>query len=204
MFTFGLELHTPHLAPLLPLSSNALLYSAVAIPTKITELCLAIFEKPTMQSYTWFFSLAQPVAEERQTQLQADFDRFTAQWQSHGTPVQGLITLRYGRFVVIQANPEVARPSGCSIDSLKRGVESILNHHQLAWLDPAWIFYRQGEDQIESVRFTQIPELIQAGTLNADSIVFDHSLNQSDGLSRWELPLQETWLRRYLATKKQA
>lgn len=154
-----------------------------------------------MQQYTWFFSLEHPVAEAQQAALQADFDRFTAQWKTHGQPVEGLIGLRHGQFVVVQANPGQARPSGCSIDSLKRGVEQILGQHQLTWLDPAWVFYRAADGQIKRVLFRQIPALIASGELTGDSLVFDHSLNQSDDLSRWEVPLRDTWLRRYLATQ---
>lgn len=157
-----------------------------------------------MQLYTWFFPLAQPVGEAQKALLQADLDGFAAQWESHGTPVEGLITLRYDRFVVIQANPGDSRPSGCSIDSLKRGVEAILNGHQLQWLDPAWVFYREGTDQIQAVKFNQIPALLEEGKISPETIVFDNTLNQSDDLSRWEVPLQDTWLRRYLTSKKQA
>ncbi len=157
-----------------------------------------------MQQYTWFFSLEKPLSAEEEAALQSDFDRFTAQWKSHGTPVSGLIQIRYGRFVVVQADPSQARPSGCSIDSLKRGVEELLRRRDIAWLDPAWVFYRRDNGEIDKVMFNQIPALLADGEMHAETLVFDHSLAQSDDLSRWEVPMQQTWLSRYLTTKKQA
>lgn len=157
-----------------------------------------------MQQYTWFFSLAQPIDAQQQAQLQADFDAFTAQWKSHGTPVSGLINLRYGQFVVVQASPDEARPSGCSIDSLKRGVEGILQRHALTWLDPAWVFYRDAQGEIKRTLFNQVPALLVSGEMHEDTVVFDHSLSQTDDLARWEVPMRDTWLSRYLTTKKQA
>jgi hypothetical protein len=157
-----------------------------------------------MQLYTWFFSLEAPVSEPQQAALQAEFDRFTAQWKTHGQPVEGLISLRHGQFVVVQANPAQGRPSGCSIDSLKRGVEQVLTQHQLGWLDPAWVFYGEADGSFSRVLFHQIPALVANGTLTGDTVVLDHNLGQSDDLSRWEMPLRETWLQRYLPAEQRA
>ncbi|MEL7340070.1 MAG: hypothetical protein AAGM67_06255, partial [Bacteroidota bacterium] len=120
----------------------------------------------------------------------------------HGTPVDGLVQIRYGRFVVIQSNPAEARPSGCSIDSLKRSIGQILQKHGLEVLDASHVFYRSGTD-IHAANFKSLSGLVKDGSLTADSIVFDHSLAQSDDLSLWELPLKQTWMKRYLPTVRQ-
>ena len=151
-----------------------------------------------MQAYTWFYSLVTPLTASQEAALRADFAAFTQQWQSHGTPVDGLIQVKYKRFIIAQANPTDSRPSGCSIDSLKRGIEQILVRHQLPWLDAAYVFFRKDTDEIEAVHFREIATLVQSGTLKADTTVFDHSLSQSDDLSKWEVPLKQTWLKRHI------
>jgi hypothetical protein len=154
-----------------------------------------------MQEYTWFFSLEHAITPEQQSALQGNFDRFTAQWKTHGQPVDGLIQIHYHQFVVIQANPTQGRPSGCSIDSLKRGVEQILTQHGIVWLDPAWIFYRDEAGEIHRTLFHQIHALVASGQMTGDTVVFDHNLGQSDDLTRWEQPMRNTWLNRYLPAK---
>ncbi|GAB4412640.1 MAG: hypothetical protein OHK0039_18780 [Bacteroidia bacterium] len=151
-----------------------------------------------MQRYTWFFSLPTPLDAAQAATLQQDFDRFAAQWKSHGTPVEGMIGIRYGQFIVARAQPDSERPSGCSIDSLRRGIEQILQRHGLAWAEAAIVFYRDAGGAVQHADFRQIPTLVAAGTLTGDTIVFDHTLGQSDDLSQWELPLKQTWLKRYL------
>ena len=151
-----------------------------------------------MQAYTWFYSLATTLTDSQEAALLADFSAFTRQWQSHGTPVEGLIQVKYKRFVIAQANPADSRPSGCSIDSLKRGIEHILTQHQLPWLDAAYVFFRKDTDDIQAVHFREITSLVQSGALKAETTVFDHSLSQSDDLSKWEVPLKQTWLKRHL------
>ncbi len=154
-----------------------------------------------MQSSTWIYSLANDIDDTKADQLRSDFDKFTQVWNSHGTPVDGLVRIYYHRFIVIQADPKVVRPSGCSIDSLKHAVARILSEHQLECLDAAYVFYKVGEE-INAVHFQKIPQLVADGTLAARTIVFDHSLNQSDDLSKWEMPMEETWLRRFLRVKQ--
>lgn len=154
-----------------------------------------------MQTYTWIFSLASPVNDSVASDLKRDFEAFQAQWKSHGTPVTGLITLRYQNFVIIQSKEDESRPSGCSIDSLRRGVTAILQQYSLQWLEGGEVFYRDENSQIQMVHFQKIPALVEEGTLRPETIVFDHSLNNSDDLSLWETPMNKTWMKRFLPSE---
>ncbi|MDP5170302.1 MAG: hypothetical protein NWR72_08645 [Bacteroidia bacterium] len=154
-----------------------------------------------MQQYTWIFSLLTPVGTSTAEQMTQAFEAFQAQWKTHGTPVQGLIKLHHNQFVVIQAKNDDSRPSGCSIDSLRRAVTSILEQHRLPWAEGGEIFFRNASGDIQMVHFQQIKALVADGTLNEDSIVFDHSLSNSDDLSLWEVPLADTWMKRFLPSE---
>ena len=155
-----------------------------------------------MQNYTWFYSLKSSLSPEQEQALEVDFANFLNQWKTHGTPVDGLIALKYGRFIIIQSDPQVSRPSGCSIDSLKRSISQILNAHGHEVLDAAHVYYRDQNQDIQVTHFSKIPSLVASGDLTPETIVFDHSLAQSDDLSKWELPMSQTWLDRYFANKQ--
>lgn len=150
-----------------------------------------------MQQYTWFFSLKDSLSPAAKAQLQASIDAFLAQWKTHGVPVDGLVRIAHDRFVIVQSNPSEGRPSGCSIDSLKRGMTQVLQQNEVETVDAAHVYYRQG-DQIQYTHFKEISQQIAQGILKEGDIVFDHSLGQSDDLTQWEKPLQDTWLKRYL------
>ncbi|MEZ4828959.1 MAG: hypothetical protein R3C61_22135 [Bacteroidia bacterium] len=150
-----------------------------------------------MQQYTWFFSLRQPLSSEKKEAVEHSFARFLSQWKTHGTPVDGMISLKYDQFVIVQADPAVNRPSGCSIDSLKRAISTILQQEQLEWLDAGMVFYRRTGGEIQSVNFREIPALVKSGEITPETIVFDNSLDQSDDLSKWEVAVKHTWLNRY-------
>lgn len=151
-----------------------------------------------MQSYTWFFSLKDELDPNTFQALKQDFDRFTAQWKTHGKPVDGLIQIRHKRFVIAQSNPGDDRPSGCSIDSLRRGIEEILQKHQLKTFDNGYVFFVGEEGDIQEVHFRELPDYVKGGRLSAHTMILDHTLSQTDDLNKWEAPLQSTWLKRYL------
>ncbi|MEL6132300.1 MAG: hypothetical protein AAFR59_02930 [Bacteroidota bacterium] len=151
-----------------------------------------------MQQYTWIFSLRAPLNPDAKAELQKDLDTFTGQWKSHGTPVEGLIQVKRDQFIIVQADPSVSRPSGCSIDSLRRGVDQILKHHGLEVLTPASVGYEGGGGEVTFVDFREIPQYVKEGKLHAQTRVFDNTLSQSDDLALWEQPLEATWLKRYL------
>lgn len=151
-----------------------------------------------MQLYTWIYSLEQPASAEKIAALNKDLGHFLDQWKSHGVPVEGLIQLRYDRFVLIQSRPDQERPSGCSIDSLRRSVEQILQNQGLTWADNSGVFFRDPSGEIRLIHFLQLEKLISDGEITGETLVFDHSMGNGDDLSRWEVPLKETWMKRYL------
>ena len=155
-----------------------------------------------MQLYTWIYSLKQTLSSDTEASLQRAISAFLSQWKSHGTPVEGMIQLKYQRFVIVQANPEDERPSGCSMDSLKRAVSSILEEHHLEQVDAGYVFFRNANGEIEHVFHRDLQSHIAQGKLQAETIVFDHTLSQSDDLTVWEVPLSSTWLKRYLKDQR--
>ncbi|MFN0202102.1 MAG: hypothetical protein ACKVTZ_11315 [Bacteroidia bacterium] len=146
----------------------------------------------------WFYSFIQPLSASQIASLTQAFDGFLANWKSHGTPVTSNIQFYHQHFIVIQAELHGGQPSGCSIDSMKKSVGEILQAQQLAETDAAQVFYQNVAGELASVHFKEIAQLLQSGELSAETMVFDHTLNQTGDFSQWEKPLKDTWLKRFL------
>ena len=151
-----------------------------------------------MQTYTWIYSLVREIPDEQLTVLIRDFEEFLNQWKSHGVPVDGMIQIKRRQFVIIQSNPGDNRPSGCSIDSLKKSVEHILKNRGLDWLENGYVSYLADDNQIEHVHFSKIKERVENEQLKGDTLILDNTLSQTDDLNKWEVPMKESWLKRYL------
>jgi len=151
-----------------------------------------------MQQYTWIYSLNETLSAAQNEALLAQFQAFAQNWKSHGTPVEGTVTIHYQRFIIVQADMSSERPSGCSIDSMRRTVENTLKEQGIFYTDAAQIYYRNAQNEITSVHFREVSTLLEKGEMNENTIIFDSTLSNSDDLSKWEVPLGQTWLKRFL------
>ncbi len=144
---------------------------------------------------TWIFQLLEPLSLAQVEKINTETATFLNSWKAHGTPVPGSAEIRYNRFVVLKSQEGTA--SGCSIDAMTREVGRILNEAGAKSAESGLIFYRDG-GEIKTVDFREVEKLIAGGMLHADTIIFENTLGHTNDLSRWELPLKETWLARFL------
>lgn len=151
-----------------------------------------------MQQRTWFYTLTEKLSDDRAHELMAAVDNFLGQWKSHGTPVAGTAALHYGQFLVLQAAPDGEMPSGCSRDSLNRGVSAVLQQHGLSYFDAGVIGWKQADGNLALMDFRSIKSLITSGQLTDNTIVLDNTLSNTDDLTKWEVLLKDTWMKKYL------
>ena len=146
--------------------------------------------------HTWIFQLSQPFTAAQQPELSAALTAFLQRWKAHGHPVKGAAELRHGRFIILQA--EEGTTSGCSIDSMTREMEQILSGMGLALLDNAQILYRAADGGMAQVHFRDVKAAITDGRLTPSTVVYDTSMGQSSDLARFEVPLHQSWMGRFL------
>jgi hypothetical protein len=149
--------------------------------------------------HIWIFQLAVAPSEATKALVLQQLDAFTAVWKAHGAPVPGKAEMRHDRFVVVVAEPGHA--TGCSIDSMTKGVTDILAHQNLEILGPERIFFKGAGGQLDHIDFKEVRAAILDGRLSPATTVFDSTMGQTNDLSRWELPLDQTWMGRFLPQK---
>lgn len=149
--------------------------------------------------HVWIFQLALAPSDATKAAILHELDAFMAVWKAHGSPVPGKAEIKHDRFVVVVAEPGHA--SGCSIDSMTKGVNDILSKQGIAVLGPENVFFRENDGNLAHVDFKEIRGAVQSGRLHADTIVFDSTMGQSNDLTRWEVPLHTTWMARFVPQK---
>ena len=149
--------------------------------------------------HIWIFQLASMPDAGQSAILNSGLDHLMQTWKAHGSPVPGTYQLQYGRFLIVQAEPGHA--SGCSIDSMNRSVAEILTNANLSVLGAERVLFRAHDGSISDIDFKEVKVAIQDGRLNADSIVFDGTLGNSNDLAKWEVTLSQTWMARFLTVR---
>lgn len=146
--------------------------------------------------HTWIFQLKEALTDSQRELVEADLMVLMREWKAHGSAVPGESTVYYNRFVMVQAEPGAT--TGCSIDSMNRGVESVLSTHGAAVLPHNFVFYRKGDEQLDYMDFREVQGAIQSGDLHPATTVYDSTLGQANDPERWEIKLADCWLSRYL------
>lgn len=149
--------------------------------------------------HIWIFQLASTPDSGQSAILTSGLDHLMQTWKAHGSPVPGTYQVKYDRFLIVQAEPGHA--SGCSIDSMNRSVSEILTNANISVLGAERVLFRAHDGSISDIDFKEVKAAIQDGRLNAESIVFDGTLANSNDLAKWEVPLSQTWMARFLTVR---
>jgi hypothetical protein len=142
---------------------------------------------------TRLFSLAEAFAIEDQ------LDNFTAQWQSHGQPVQGKGFLFFGQFIVLLADESNTIVSGCSTDSSVALIKKLEQEFSTPLLDRTQLAFVVNE-KIERLPLSQIDYAIEKGFITGDTLYFNNTVTtKADLEANWIIPVSKSWLAKKLA-----
>lgn len=157
------------------------------------------FETLSATSRIWIYQSSRELAFTEAEQLSNALEDFITGWNSHGNELKGAFEIVENRFIVIAVDESVAGASGCSIDSSVRVLQEFGQQHGIDLMDKSHVNFKSGEN-IQTVPFTQVKGLVAAGTISANTLVYDISLNQLDNyLQGWPKPASVTWISRFLS-----
>lgn len=151
-------------------------------------------EKFPDDSRLWVFDANAPVDESHRDVLQERIGSFLTDWVAHGSGLSAGWELRYDRFLMIAVDESQTSASGCSIDSLTRFVTKLGDDLGVSFLDRNSVSHRAGDTIARNTREV-FKELVTAGVLTGDTIVFDNTVSNLGAVRRgeWELPAKNSW-----------
>ncbi len=145
----------------------------------------------------WIYPFEQEFDPDREQIIRQGLEPFMSQWVSHEASVQGAFEIFSNRFVVVAAHcPEGI--SGCSIDSLVRKFKSLRSLHGLDGLKGGILYFRNPQGEIQAVEQLKFRELIESGTVSAETPVFQTSVQTLGRLrsDEFETPFEHSFLAR--------
>ncbi len=126
---------------------------------------------------------------------------FTAQWQSHGTPVKGAGYLFFGQFIILMADERATGVSGCSTDSSVRLIKDIEQRFAVNMFERTTLAFAIKEKsdsyRIQLLPLSQLQYAVDNGFINGDTLYFNNLVETKDALEKeWIIPVKESWLAR--------
>ncbi len=152
-------------------------------------------------SRIWIYQANRALSTEEEQKIQKKLDDFTSQWQAHGHSLAAHGEIRHKQFIILSVDEQVAGATGCSIDKSVYLMKEIEVEFNLDLFDRFRIAYRDGKNVINCSR-QEFEDLLSAGDLNPDTIVFNNMVStRSDLSTSWEVAMKDSWHAQVFADK---
>ena len=156
------------------------------------------FDELTLQSRVWVFQSNRIMTPSEQSSIDGDVKHFVQKWSTHGVQMLASHVLFHNCFVVIAADEQKQAASGCSIDSFTALFKAFGTQYNLSFFDRFSIAHKSGDVVVIS-NLDDFKQLINDGRITQETLVFNNLIERRQDLStKWELPLKESWQKRYL------
>jgi hypothetical protein len=144
-------------------------------------------------SRVWVYQSTTVLTAEQTASIQGHLNNFTQSWTAHNNQLKATAVVQYNRFLILVVDESQAGASGCSIDKSVNFMKQLEQEFHITLFDRFNLAYRDGAE-IVSVSRNEFEELIKAGKITEDTIVFNNLIQTLDELeSKWEVPLKDSW-----------
>ena len=152
------------------------------------------------QSKIWLYSPNAPLSPEQAEAIGRILFNFSAQWTSHNRDLRGWGGVLFGHFLCLAVDESQASASGCAIDRSVALLRQIEEQYGVELFDRfTFVFWDETQGQTQVYKQEQAQAALQAGTIQAQSLVFDPLVNTLDKLRQEFLrPVQSSWHWRFL------
>jgi len=147
----------------------------------------------------WAYLSNAALSKEQENQILAEGRAFVNSWTAHENPLKADFTIHAHRILLVTVDEDLHNASGCSIDKLLRFIKDTEKKHGLDLLNRLLVAI-DGTSEMSVFHSSKVPELIENGTLTAESLVYNTAVSNESELAQWLQPLHTTWLKKYLRT----
>ncbi|MGB3589313.1 MAG: hypothetical protein WBA23_22400 [Tunicatimonas sp.] len=161
------------------------------------------FKEMPATARVWVYQANRPLSEAEEEQAIQLGQIFTNQWAAHGNALQSSVQVFHQYFLVIAVDERYNAASGCSIDSSVAFVRELEHKFStegsaVSFFDRTQIAFWQN-DEVQLIPMNQAKQAVKEGQILPDTITFDNTIPTVEAFeNRWKIPVQNSWLARYL------
>ena len=145
-------------------------------------------------SRIWVYQCNRSFTLHETLELEELLQNFTANWNSHGSPVKGFANLFFGQFIIVMADEMATGVSGCSTDSSVRVIKNIEEDYQVQLFERQTLAFAVDE-RIQLIPLSLLNYELDKEIITADTLYFNNTiLTKKDLVSNWIIPAGESWL----------
>ncbi|MBL3657886.1 hypothetical protein [Fulvivirga sediminis] len=158
---------------------------------------LVSFEELSENARVWIYQTGKELSSEEKQVVESRAKVFCEGWAAHGSPMKCSAKIFHNRFLVLAADEDYTKASGCSIDSSVHMVQELEKQLGISFFDRTKVaFLLNDEIYVESLN--KLKESVQDGVIKKETITFNNTVSNKKELeSKWMVPAEATWISRY-------
>lgn len=151
----------------------------------------------------WIYQSDRKLSDSEIEAIKEQGDNFIDNWAAHGEKLQAAFEILHSQFLIIFADEDEAKASGCSIDRSVHFIKNLEQEYSISLLNRTLIAYKvDDENEIVTLPQEEFIGLVAQGTLTKDTIVFNNLVTtKADLETKWQVPLKESWHADLIQTK---
>ncbi|MBL6447512.1 hypothetical protein JMN32_14435 [Fulvivirga sp. 29W222] len=160
---------------------------------------LVPFENMPDDARVWIYQANRKLANTEVVSVNDAGVNFFEEWAAHGAPLKSSFKIFHNQFLVISADENFNKASGCSIDSSVGFVKQIEQQLGINFFDRTKIAFIFNEEvYLESL--SNLKTSVAEGKIDESTLTFNNLVsNKSELETSWIVPAKSTWLGRYFS-----
>jgi hypothetical protein len=155
-----------------------------------------------MNNRVWIYASGEKISSEMKSSISTELDSFLKSWNAHGLQLSASFEILHDHIIIIKADEAQFTASGCSIDKQVHFMQSLEKKTGLKFFNRMLVAYEK-DNQFFIFPSAKTTELIEHNILSEDSLIYNFSISTEDELkNHFQVPLKETWLKKYIPVKK--
>lgn len=156
------------------------------------------FESLSDNSRVWIYQANRRLDDRELTALGETLTSFCGQWNAHGEALKTSYRIEHNQFVILCADEDFHAPSGCSIDTSVRMLKEFQSGINADFFDRTLAAFLV-DNKVVTARLAELTAKFSTSALPASTLTFDNLVpSKGDFLTRWTVPVEKTWLVKYL------
>ncbi len=141
----------------------------------------------------WIYQADRAFSDYEAITIQHKLDAFVGEWTSHKRDVKALGQIYHNRFIVLLADENSFRVSGCAIDNSVHFIKQLGETLATDFFNRFNIAYIK-DDKAHVADKQQFRELLERGEVDENTIVFNNLVQTKEEFEKyWQIPLKESW-----------
>lgn len=156
------------------------------------------YSKISNEAKVWIYPSSRKFYATEIDEIEQKIKTFVENWKRDDENFKASYQFLYNRFIVFIADTENSTLTNTDIDTSVSFILELQETYKVELLDKMNVCFKQGEF-VQYKELKDFKKLVKKRAVTGKTIIFDNLItNNNDFKNFWEIPIEESWYKRFL------